>query len=463
MTNVVIVHTDDTGRYIGPYGHDIETPALDRLADDGVCFRNAYCAGPTCSPSRAALLTGQNPHESGMIGLAHRGFSLDHPDRHLASFLSRNGYESVLAGQQHEAHVEAGDYQTSPDYRAAEDILGYDRTLEGDEDAVGDLPIDHDSTRTDLANAAAAADYIRDRDPDDDPFFLSVGLYNTHQPMPLDQDLVDPDHVQPPGPLPDVPPVREEMAAFHVLAQYVDECFETVADALRESGQLEDTLLLFTTDHGIPFPRMKCNLFDGGIGISLITRFPEGYRAGEAEDALVSNIDLFPTFCEYLGIDTPDWVEGTSLMPLVRGDRERVRDEIYSEVTYHAAYEPRRCVRTERYKYIRRYDDEHTGWVRPNTDAGPSKTFLLDHGLFDRDRPKEALYDCYLDPDERENLIDDPEYQDVYEDLSTRLDDWMERTDDPLLEGPVPKPPGAFADAQDGLHPGDEFEPENAR
>jgi arylsulfatase A-like enzyme len=459
MPNVVMIHTDDTGRYIGPYGYDIDTPNLSALADEGILFRDAYCAGPTCSPSRAAVMTGQCPHSNGMLGLAHRGFSLDDYDRHLATYLSENGVETVLAGQQHEVSREGLDR-----HEAAREVLGYDRTLEGEDSAVEGRDLDgNDATPRDLANAAAAADFVRERGTDEDPFFLSLGLYNTHQPMPLEQETVDPDRVQPPAPLPDVEPVRREMAAYHVLAQYVDECVGTVVEGLDEGGHLDETLVLFTTDHGIAFPYMKCDLRDGGMGVSLITRFPEGHRAGEAEDAMVSTMDLFPTFCEYLDAPVPEWVEGPSLLPLVRGDADSVRERVFSEVTYHAAYEPKRCVRTDRYKYVRRFDEEYTREVGPNTDDGPSKRFLTERGFLDRERPREALYDLYHDPNERENLIEDPAHRDVREALSGRLRDWMERTDDPILSGPVSKPEGAVADRRDGLDPGGEYEPADAR
>ncbi|MFB6219160.1 MAG: sulfatase [Halobacteriaceae archaeon] len=453
MTNVVLVHTDDTGRYIGPYGHGIETPALGELADDGVLFRNAYCAGPTCSPSRGALMTGSSPHSNGLVGLAHRGFEMDDYGRHLAGYLSERGYEATLAGQQHE--VDAEDR-----HEAARDTLGYDRTLRGDPDTER-IPFDSDRTRRDLANAARAAEYVREADG---PFFLSLGLYNTHQPMPLDQDIVDPGGVQPPAPMPDVPPVREEMAGYHVLARYVDRCVGRVVGALREAGRLEETLVVFTTDHGIPFPRMKCNLFDGGIGVSLVARFPEGAGVdAHTQDALVSNVDFFPTLCEYLGLDEPGWVEGESVMPVVRGEADSVRDEVFSEVTYHAAYEPKRCVRTDRYKYIRRYGD-YEGYVLPNTDPGPMKSFMLDAGFFEGTPPAEALYDCHHDPNEANNLVEDPGYADVLADLRGRLDSWMERTDDPLLDGPVTKPEGALVNPPGCADPNqEEYEPQGVR
>ena len=459
MANIVLVHTDDTGRYIGPYGHAIETPNLEAVADDGLLFRNAFCAGPTCSPSRAAVMTGQCPHAAGMLGLAHRGFDLDEPSHHLATYLSEHGYETVLAGQQHEADVEGLGRM-----EAARDVLGYDRTLDPEDSAVDGRTLDgNDATPRDLANASAAATYIRDRDPDDSPFFLSVGLYNTHQPMPLDQHTVDPDRVSPPAPLPDVAPVRREMAAYHRLARYVDECVGIVLAGLQDAGVLKDTLFVFTTDHGIPFPYMKCDLQDGGIGVSLLARFPDRRRAGEVEDALVSTQDLAPTFCAYLGVPIPDWMEGPSLIPLVTGAAESVREYVFSEVTYHAAYEPKRCVRTNRFKYIRRFDEEYTREVGPNTDDGPSKRFLIDHGFLERPRPREALYDLYHDPAERTNLADESSFADVRESMARRLRGWMERTDDPLLSGPVPKPEGAIADRRDGVHPGETREPARAR
>ncbi|WP_225336041.1 sulfatase family protein [Halomicrobium urmianum] len=462
LSNVVIIHTDDTGRYISPYGYGIDTPNLQSLADDGILFRETHCAGPTCSPSRGALLTGSSPHSNGLIGLAHRGFEMDSYERHLSNFLSEQGFETVLVGQQHEVARDVS--ESNPE----KSILGYDRVLPVDESAIDDVPIDHDHTHHDFSATAAATEYIREvgsmKDPD--PFFLSIGFDNTHKPLPLDQNLVDPDSVAPPDPLPDVPPIRDEMAGYHAAIRSVDTCVGDIITTLELTGLLDKTLVIFTTDHGIPFPLMKCNLNDSGTGVSLIARFPE--RADVTQpatiDELVSQLDLFPTLCEYLGLDIPEWVEGYSLLPLLRGEVDSIRDEVFSEVTYHAAYEPKRSIRTERYRYVQRFDEEYDRHVAPNTDAGPSKEFFIDLGYFDREPPKEALYDLYIDPNESHNLIDDPEYESVRKDLRDRLWDWMERTEDPLLEGPVSKPDGAVADRRDALHPdAGEFEDPHAR
>ena len=101
MLNIIYIHSHDTGRYISPYGYRFDTPNLLKLAEGGVIFRQAFSAASSCSPSRAALLTGTYPHTNGMLGLAHRGFKLHYPEHHLAAFLASHGYETVLAGFQH--------------------------------------------------------------------------------------------------------------------------------------------------------------------------------------------------------------------------------------------------------------------------------------------------------------------------------------------------------------------------
>jgi arylsulfatase A-like enzyme len=255
----------------------------------------------------------------------------------------------------------------------------------------------------------------------------------------------------PPLPLYDSPQNREDMAAYMTSARIVDRCVGMVREAVRESGHDEDTLLIFTTDHGIAFPHMKCNMYDTGIGVSLIVRFPGNKLRGKAVDALVSQLDLFPTIAEFAGIKRPEWLQGHSLLPLLRGETDRVRGEIFSEVNYHAAYEPMRCVRTDRYKLVRFYDD-HAERVPANIDDSPSKSFVIEHGFLHTARDREQLFDLYLDPTERLNVSRDPAYQSVYDDLSARLASWMRETDDPLLPGGrVAKPAGAVVNKRDAL------------
>ena len=139
-------------------------------------------------------------------------------------------------------------------------------------------------------------------------------------------------------------------------------------------------------------------------------------------------------------------------MPLIRGEATEVRQEIFAEVNYHAAYEPMRAIRTRRWKYIRRYDDR-TRPVLPNCDDSPSKSLWLEHGWAEIPPDREALYDLIFDPNEKENLASNPRAAEVLAEMRARLDAWMRSTDDPLLRGPVPAPPGAIVNDPDGLSP----------
>lgn len=437
--NIVLLHSHDTGRYISPYGYDVPTPNLHTLAEEALVFRNAFTPAPTCSPSRVAMMTGMVPHTAGMLGNTGHGWAMDDPDQHLANHLRKHGYDTVLCGFQ--------DEQPGDNDPAKSRELGY-RTFP-----------DPNAAYDDEATAAAATEYLASAD---EPFFLHTTFVNTHRGYPDPEETgIDPDGVNPPGPLPDVPVCRRGWAGFHGSVRALDACAGTVIDALREHNMLGNTVLLFTTDHGPPFKDMKCNLYDGGTRVSLLARFPEGPR-GDTTDAFVSHEDLVPTLCEYLDVGVPSHVQGRSWLPAVTGRPFDGREMVYGEVTYHGAYEPKRCVRTRRYKYIRRYGDCDT-YVLPNVDPSPSKSFFVEHGLGDRKRPREALYDTYFDPSERHNLIDDPVYEDVRTDLRSALDDWMERTDDPLLSGPVSKPQGVRSTLQDAVDNGDESEPKDVR
>ncbi|MBN1247766.1 MAG: sulfatase [Anaerolineae bacterium] len=419
--NILYIHTHDIGRYVQPYGYAVPTPHIQALAEEGVLFRQAFCANPTCSASRAALLTGMYPHNNGMTGLAHRGWSLNDYSQHIVHTLRDAGYETVLAGVQHVAH--------GPD---AWRTIGYDRWL-GNEDA-----------------QARAAAYLESAPCE--PFFLSVGFSDTHREFGPLSDAGDPRYCRPPEPLPDTPKTREDMAHFMTSARDVDAKMGTVLAALEHAGLTENTLVICTTDHGIAFPRMKCTLTDSGTHIMLIVRGPGGFEGGHVVDSLVSHIDIFPTLCDLLGIEPPPWLQGVSLMPLIRGEATDVRDEVFTEVNYHAAYEPMRAIRTKRWKYIRRFDDRR-GPVLPNCDDSPSKSLWLEHGWAEMAPDTEALFDLAFDPNEAHNLVSDPRAQAVLAELRAQLGAWMHATGDPLLAGRIAAPAGAVVNDPDGLSP----------
>ncbi len=430
--NILYLHSHDTGRYVQPYGYAVPTPNIQRLADQGVLFRQAFCAAPVCSGSRAALLTGESTHATGMLGLAHRGYRLTHPERHLVHTLRANGYWSALIGEQH-LSIDPHD-------------VGYERVEDLDTTKVSDV-------------APAARRLIAERAENDQPFFLSVGFFETHREYFEPSSVRDALYSLPPEGIPDRPPTRRDMASFKASARSLDQGVGSVLESLDAHRLMENTLVIFTTDHGLAFPGAKCTMYDRGIGVLLIMRGPGGFLGGRVIDELVSHLDVYPTVCDVAGIPAPDWLEGSSIVPLTNGEVDRIRDEVFAEVTYHAAYEPQRAVRTWRYKYMRRFDTEHPGRVLANVDDGLTKDELLACGWADVAPPMEALYDLRLDPTEGNNRVDDPALKDVLADLRGRLDDWMRRTNDPLLDGPVPPAPGTFYNTVDQRSPNEPTTP----
>ena len=184
--NVLFLHSHNTGRFIQLYGHAVPAPNLQRLAEEGVLFRRAFAAAPTCSPSRASFLTGQYPHVSGMLGLAHRGWGLTVTKQHIAHTLRNSGYTTVLCGVEHTAPH--GDNRADP--------VGYDRVL----------PVE--SAHADQVGPTVV-DFLASKP--EPPFFMSVGLHETHipfpEPDPQSQPAEDPRYCQPPPPLPDTPKI----------------------------------------------------------------------------------------------------------------------------------------------------------------------------------------------------------------------------------------------------------------
>jgi N-sulfoglucosamine sulfohydrolase len=419
--NILYLHSHDTGRFVQPYGHPVPTPNIQRLADQGILFRRAFCAAPTCSASRACLLTGQYGHNNGMMGLAHRGWSLNDYHQHIVHPLHNAGYHSVLVGEQHIAK--------------RPDIIGFDRVVK--------IPTTHVQTV-----APAATEIIAGPPPE--PFFMSVGFFETHRDFLHPPSLRDTLYSLPPPNLPDTPATRRDIAGYGASARTLDQGVGEVLEALDNHGLADDTLIIFTTDHGLAFPGAKATLFDRGLGVMLIMRGPAGFSGGKVHDALVSHIDVYPTICDLAGIDRPDFLQGLSLLPLVRGEASSIRDVIFAEMTWHAAYEPQRAVRSERWKYIRRFGDRERP-VLCNCDDSPSKSLLLSLGWAERSVPFEQLYDLAFDPNEAANLADVPAFRSTLEDLRERLLGWMADTEDPLLHGdPVP-PPGAEINDPDQL------------
>ena len=427
--NILYLHSHDTGRYIQPYGCGVPTPNLEKLADEGMLFRRAFDAAPTCSPSRAALLTGECPHNNGMLGLAHRGFSLNDYRHHMLHWLRPHGYRSTLIGIQHIAKDPS--------------VIGYDEIVPAKGVHVAQV-------------APAAVRFLQQRPKE--PFFLTVGFFETHREFDAPGPEEDTRFTDPPGPIPDTPSTRQDMAAFHASARVLDDGVGAVLRALDAAGLADNTLVISTTDHGIAFPAMKCNLTVHGTSVYLILRGPGGFGGGKVCDAMISQMDLYPTVCDLLNIEKPSWLQGKSLMPLVRGDTRQLHDEIFAEVNYHASYEPKRAARSNRFNYIRHFGDRQHP-VLPNCDDGLSKEVWLKNGWRDQLVPRELLFDSLFDPNETRNLVADPAYAASLAEMRERLDNWMKRTNDPLLHGPVKAPHGAVVNDPDQTSPKEKTTP----
>ena len=428
--NILYIHSHDTGRLTSPYGYSVPTPNLQRLAQEGILFRQAFNAAPTCSPSRASLLTGECPHSNGMLGLVNRGFSMtpEGYQHHIVRTLRREaGYYSALIGLQHVAedpHTIGYDYVESP-------IQPGNRVA---------------------AVTPRAVRFLQGHPKQ--PFWLTVGYFETHRPYHMAALEDDVRYMEPPKPVPDVPASRQDMADFHETVRTLDWGVGEVLAALEAAGLADDTLVISTTDHGIAWPLMKCNLYDGGMGVHLIIRGPGEFKGGKVCDAMISHLDVYPSLCEILGIEPPAWLQGRSFLPVLRGEAQEINEAIFSEVNYHASYEPKRAVRTKRWKYIRRYDGRlHP--VLPNCDDGPTKTYWVQNGWAGQLVAPEALYDLLFDPNERNNLATDPNHRSTLMTMRNHLETWMHSTNDPLLRGPVPAPRGARLNDPNEISPND--------
>lgn len=445
--NVIYIHTHDLGDWISPLGKAVETPNLEALAAEATVFTNAHAAAPTCSPSRAALLTGTTPHQAGMFGLAHRGFTLERTEFHLANVLKEAGYETALCGLQHEfaGHdIEGFPYQQ---------VIGQIGREDGES-------MDAYQRRRDTEVATVAADWIRER-KDKRKLFLSVGFFQPHRPLlEPDEDIAVGD-ADIPGKLELSDETREDTAALKTSVRLLDRAVGTVLRALKESGQWERSIILFTTDHGIAFPYHKCSLTDRGTQVALMLRHPGRPEThGGRVEAMVSQLDVVPTLYDWLGMEIPSWCGGKSLAGLIAGKVSRVRESLNAEVNYHAAYEPMRSIRTDRHLLIRRFLNDG-GWVLANVDDSLSKDQWLQMPGFAEGVQEFELYDLEADPRQETNLAQEPEYAAVLEELKARLLNWMRATDDPLLLGPVKRPPHSRVNHRNSSSPYEPFYEEN--
>ncbi len=392
--DVVVLTTHDIGRHLHCYGAgSVSSPNLDALAAGGARFAQAFCTAPQCSPSRSSLATGLYPHSNGVMGLAHHGFDWELQAPHAAAVFAAAGFEAHLFGGQHVTlHPESLGFTAihgEPEEPEIEEILRRDSRL-----------------------------------------YLEINISETHRPYP---PAPASSRVEVPAFLPDTPEARSELAALQVAIADMDAEVGRVLAQLDRAGRADDAIVVFTTDHGLAMPRAKCTLYDPGLEVALIIRWPAGGLTG-VRDELVSNIDVLPTLFQAAGIAIPSGVQGRSLLMA-----DAPREAIFAEKTFHSYYDPMRCIRTRRHKLIRNFETAFLVEVPGDIQAGP--IFRADPTRYSTDRPSVVeLYDLEADPLEQRNLAGTKEVAEIEEHLSGELWRWMRETDDPLLLGPVPSP-----------------------
>ncbi len=422
--NIVYIHTHDSGNVFSPYGYKVPTAAIEEFARDAVVFRNAFCAAPTCSPSRAAMLTGRYPHSAGMMGLTNRGFRMKDYDMHLVNLLKQQGYHTVLSGIQHEAA-----HFAKPEEGAK--VIGYDENITTKTYLKGMK----DRSQWDMENVHNTCSWLS-QNGKKKPFFLSMGFFCTHRPYPPG-NAEEVNFIRPPAAYPDEPAIRADFAGHCLALERVDAGVKLVLETLKKTGLYERSIIVFTTDHGVPYPFAKSFLYDSGIAVAFIMRVPKSPANGTLNEHLISQVDFVPTLLDLLKIPAEESLEGISFADYFReeGDMEAKRGAIFAEMNFHTSYEPARCIRTGRYKYIEYLDSTYQGQNLSNVNESPTKSWYMSHGLRNRLKPMKGLYDLAYDPMEKNNVIDVREYREIAQQLANRLHQWQIETQDPLLDG----------------------------
>jgi N-sulfoglucosamine sulfohydrolase len=428
--NVVIVIADDLGMQLGCYGdRAIKSPNIDALAKRGVRFARAYATASSCSPSRASILTGMFTHQNGQYGLQHAAHAQQTHAwvQSLPNLLRAAGFWTGIIGKVHIGPQSVYNFH-------AEITKG----LGGNRDVV--------------AMARAARDFVGRRDQR--PFFLVFAFADPHrakegfgnEAFARDPQEVryDPKYVPVPPHLPDRPEVRKELAEYYQSVTRMDRGVGLLLDALRDAGALDDTLIIFLSDNGIPFPGAKTTLYDAGIHLPLIVAGP-GVPGGKTSQAMVSFVDIAPTVLDFAQVKGPKYaLPGQSLWPILGEEHPKGWDSIYASHQFHeiTMYYPMRAIATEKHKLIVNLAPElefpfasdlwgSLSWQGVRSRGDKSMGKLSVHAFLHR--PREELFDLTNDPHELHNVASGPAYADVLRELRQRLTAWQHRTNDPWL------------------------------
>jgi arylsulfatase A-like enzyme len=427
--NIVLIIADDLGwEDSGPYGNNrVRTPSLDRLAADGLTFHNAILTCSSCSPSRSSLITSRYPHNTGAEQLH---WPLPKEQTTFPELLKAAGYWTAAVGKWHLGNGVEDRFDVVGLWGTATPPAGPPGAKKGK--AGGGNPSGCEGWVPTLASR-----------PKDKPFFLWLAAFDPHrdyQPGAIAEPH-RPENVVVPPYLPDVPETRRDLALYYDEISRLDGYVGRVLEELDRQGVADNTLVLFMTDNGRPFPRCKTTVYDSGIKTPLLARWPARVKPRTSTASLVSSIDIGPTILELAGVKPAEAMQGKSFAAVLADPAAEIRDFAFAEHNWHDFEARSRAVRGPRWKYIRNeYAD------LPNTppaDAVRSPTFrsmrkLRDEGkltpaqmaCFDKPLPAEELYDLSADPHELTNLADKAEYVPMLAKLRAELDDWKRTTKD---------------------------------
>lgn len=436
--NILLITADDLGPQLSCYGDDtIETPNIDALAAQSVQFETAYVSQASCSPSRSTMFTGLYPHGNGHYGLANAkvGFQL-HPELYdslLPNVLKRSGYRTGIIGKLHVNPEKQFDF----DYREGDGF----------------------GSREVKKQVGFASEFINDAG--DKPWFLMFNMFDPHvarnrKPNGQRGPQYFPDQVAglPQSPLSaddvaawpwqqiDTPQQRTKIAGYYNCVQRIDAAVGMLGNLLKESGDWEDTLIIFLGDHGPPFARGKTSCYEAGLRVPFLARWP-GVSEHHVSKRMVTSADVYPTILDAAGVSTQSKLHGRSLRPvLTAGAAADWREYLAAEFHYHGAspFFPRRAIRDDRFKLIHNIREGELD-ASPSVDGDQAHVFAqklpADHpGRQALERlhnpPEWELYDLEKDPNELNNLAGSPAHAETLERLQQALADWQSQTNDPF-------------------------------
>ncbi len=428
--NIILIIADDMNwNDCEAYGHPhMQTPHIDQLAASGLKFNHAYLTASSCSPSRSSIITGRYPHNTGAEQLH---WPLPQGSVTFVQQLKDAGYYTAAAGKWH-----LGDpVKDHFDLIKEADVSGFQ------------LPAgqDHANGQMISRQPSGCEDWIPVINglPEDKPFFLWLAALDPHREYEdgiLDQPHSTEDVIVPPY-LPDVPDVREDLRLYYDEIGRLDSNVGQVVKELDRLGLSENTLIIFMSDNGRPFPRDKTTLYEGGIKTPFIVKWPSVIREQQTTESLISAIDIAPTILEVAGLSVDPDFEGTSFLPVLKNPEAKIRNYVFAEDHWHDYEDHGRSVQYKQFKLISNtYNDLP---VTPSADAGRGLTWQAMLRLYQKDslnedqkacfmkpRPRYELYDLKADPHELKNLINDSSYTSVKEELQGVLENWSIETGD---------------------------------